>query len=133
TSNVEHRTPKSANGTAPSSPGTPTPTPTPTSRFDVQRSTFDVPPLRSACYVGQSTELLHFADTDGDGKADEKRIVLSGFGTEDTHHMVHTLRWGPDGQLYFNQSIYIHSHFETPHGLVHLNSGGVWHLRPSTM
>jgi putative heme-binding domain-containing protein len=92
-----------------------------------------VMPGDGGCYVGQSTELLHFRDVDGDGKADEKRIVLSGFGTEDTHHMVHTLRWGPDGQLYFNQSIYIHSHFETPHGLVHLNSGGVWHLRPSTM
>jgi putative heme-binding domain-containing protein len=90
-------------------------------------------PGDGGCYVGQSTELLHFRDVDGDGKADEKRSVLSGFGTEDTHHMVHTLRWGPDGQLYFNQSIYIHSHFETPHGLVHLNSGGVWHLRPSTM
>jgi putative heme-binding domain-containing protein len=90
-------------------------------------------PGDGGAYVGQSTELLHFRDTDGDGKADEKRIVLSGFGTEDTHHMVHTLRWGPDGQLYFDQSIYIHSHFETPHGVVHLNSGGVWHLRPSTM
>jgi putative heme-binding domain-containing protein len=90
-------------------------------------------PGDGGAYVGQSTELLHFRDIDGDGKADEKRIVLSGFGTEDTHHMVHTLRWGPDGQLYFNQSIYIHSHFETPQGLVHLNSGGVWHLRPSKM
>lgn len=41
-------------------------------------------------YVGASTELLHLMDTDGDGKADRKRIVLSGFGTEDTHHMIHT-------------------------------------------
>ena len=31
--------------------------------------------------------------------------------------MVHTLRWGPDGMLYFNQSIYIHSHIETPYGV----------------
>src|SRR5438445_1158781 len=84
-------------------------------------------------YVGASTELLHFKDTDGDGKADVRRVVLSGLGTEDTHHTIHTLRWGPDGQLYFNQSIYIHSHFETPHGVERLNSGGVWHLRPSTM
>ena len=28
--------------------------------------------------------------------------------------MLHTLRWGPDGLLYMNQSIYIHSHIETP-------------------
>ncbi len=92
-----------------------------------------VEPGDGGAYVGQSTELLHFKDTDGDGQADERRVVLSGFGTEDTHHIVHTLRWGYDGQLYFNQSIYIHSHLETPHGVVRLNSGGVFHLRPPTM
>ena len=86
-------------------------------------------PLRSdsyGCYVGQSTELLHI---DAAGK---KRIVLSGFGTEDTHHIIHTLRWGPDGRLYFNQSIYIHSHLETPWGMVRLNSGGCLAYDPRT-
>jgi putative heme-binding domain-containing protein len=92
-----------------------------------------VAPGDGGAYVGQSTELLHFKDTDGDGKADEKRVVLSAFGTEDTHHMVHTLRWGPDGRLYFNQSIYIHTYIETPWGVKKLNSGGVWQFRPSTM
>lgn len=86
----------------------------------------------AACYVGQSTELLHFADTDGDGRADKKHIVFSGFGTEDTHHLIHTLRWGPDGRLYFNSSIYIHSHVETPWGMVRLNSGGVFAYDPRT-
>src|SRR5436305_2698463 len=90
-------------------------------------------PGDGGAYVAQSTELLHFKDTDGDGVADQKRIVLSGFGTEDTHHTLHTLRWGYDGQLYMNQSIYIHSHLETPHGVVRLNSGGILNLRPSTM
>ena len=92
-----------------------------------------VEPGDGGAYVGQSTELLHFKDTDGDGVADEKRIVLSGFGTEDTHHILHTLRWGYDGQLYMNQSIYIHSHIETPHGVVRLRSGGILNLRPDTM
>jgi len=92
-----------------------------------------VEPGDSGAYVGQSTELLHFKDLDGDGRADQKRVVLSGFGTEDTHHIIHTLRWGHDGQLYFNQSIYIHSHIETPHGVVRLNSGGILRLRPPTM
>jgi putative heme-binding domain-containing protein len=92
-----------------------------------------VEPGDGGCYVGQSTELLHFKDTDGDGIADQRRVVLSGFGTEDTHHILHTLRWGPDGQLYMNQSIYIHSHIETPHGVVRLNSGGTLALRPDTM
>ncbi len=88
--------------------------------------------LQSACYVGASTEMLHFADTDGDGLADEKRIVFTGFGTEDTHHNVHTLKWGPDGRLYFDQSIYTHTHLETPYGMVRLNAGGVFAYDPRT-
>ena len=81
-------------------------------------------------YVAQSTELLHFKDTNGDGKADVRRIVLSGFGTEDTHHNLHTLRWGPDGRLYMNQSVYTRTDIETPHGVVRLKAGGVFRFDP---
>ena len=84
-------------------------------------------------YVAASTELLHLKDTNGDGKADTKRVVLSGFGTEDTHHILHSLRWGPEGLLYMNQSIYIHSHIETPWGVKRLNAGGHWQFRPETL
>ena len=91
-----------------------------------------VAPGDGGAYVANSTELLHMKDTDGDGKADATRVVLSGFGTEDTHHILHTLRWGYDGQLYFNQSIYIHSHIETPHGTRRLGGGGIWEFRPET-
>src|SRR5579871_2485593 len=91
-----------------------------------------VEPGDGGAYVANSTELLHLADTDGDGKADAKRVVLSGFGTEDTHHILHTLRWGPDGMLYFNQSIYIHSHVETPWGVRRLGGGGIWQFRPES-
>jgi putative heme-binding domain-containing protein len=84
-------------------------------------------------YVGASTELLHLTDKDGDGKSDDKRVVLSGFGTEDTHHILHSLRWGPEGFLYMNQSIYIHSHVETPWGVKRLNAGGHWQFRPETL
>lgn len=83
-------------------------------------------------YVANSTEILFLEDTDGDLREDERRVVLSGFGTEDTHHLIHTFRGGPDGMLYFNQSIYIHSHVETPHGIRRLMGGGIWHFRPET-
>jgi len=83
-------------------------------------------------YVGNSTELLHFSDPDDKGKARKMKVLLSGFGTEDTHHMIHTLRWGDDGRLYFNQSVYIHTHIETPYGVRRLNGGGVWWYRPDT-
>ncbi|MGL4554051.1 MAG: DUF7133 domain-containing protein, partial [Gemmataceae bacterium] len=84
-------------------------------------------------YVANSTDLVHFSASRPGGKADRKRVVLSGFGTEDTHHMLHTLRWGHDGNLYMNQSVYIHSSIETPHGPRRLNGGGIWKFRPETL
>lgn len=85
-----------------------------------------------AAYVVDSTRLLYLKDTDGDGRADRRRVVMSGFGTEDTHHLVHSLRFGPDGCLYFNQSIYIHSHIDTPYGRRHLDGGGIWRYHPDS-
>jgi putative heme-binding domain-containing protein len=90
-------------------------------------------PGDGGAYVANSTEILHFMDTDGDGKSDQSRRVLSGFGTGDTHHLIHTFRWGPEGMFYFNQSIYIYSHIETPWGVKRLEGGGVWQLRPKTL
>ena len=92
-----------------------------------------VEPGDGGAYVANSTELVHLRDLDGDGKADDRRVVLSGFGTEDTHHILHTFRWGFDGHLYFNQSVYIHSHVETPWGVRRLGGGGTWRFRPESM
>jgi putative heme-binding domain-containing protein len=92
-----------------------------------------VEPGDGGAYVANSTELVHFSDSKGSGRADRQRVVLSGFGTEDTHHIIHTLRWGADGMLYFNQSTYIHSHIETPYGVRRLGGGGIWQFRPETM
>ena len=86
----------------------------------------------SGCYVANSTELLFLRDTDGDGRADREHVLLSGFGTEDTHHIIHTFRGAPDGGFFFNQSIYIHTHLETPWGVRRLGGGGVWYFRPET-
>lgn len=91
-----------------------------------------VMPADGGAYVANSTEIIFLKDTDGDDVADERTVVLSGFGTEDTHHLVHTFEQGPDGMLYFLQSIYIHSHLETPYGVRRLMGGGVWHFRPET-
>ncbi|HEY2584200.1 MAG TPA: PVC-type heme-binding CxxCH protein [Tepidisphaeraceae bacterium] len=92
-----------------------------------------VVPGDGGAYVTNSTEILHLRDTKGTGKADERRVVLAGFGAEDTHHIVHTLRWGPDGKLYFLQSIYIHSHLETPRGLKTLLGSGAWRYDTRTL
>ncbi|MBL9203386.1 MAG: c-type cytochrome [Opitutaceae bacterium] len=89
-----------------------------------------VAPGDGGVYVAQSTELLHFRDLDGDGRADERRAVLRGFGTEDTHHNLHTLRWDPTGRLQMAQSVYTRTDAETPHGVVRLKAGGIFRLDP---
>lgn len=91
-----------------------------------------VVPGDGGAYVANSTELVHLSASKPGEKADKKRIVLSGFGTEDTHHIIHTFRWGPDSHLYFNQSVYIHSHIETPLGVKRLNAGGIWRFNTDT-
>jgi putative heme-binding domain-containing protein len=92
-----------------------------------------VAPGDGGAYVANSTEVVHLSASKSGEKADKSRVVLSGFGTEDTHHIIHTFRWGPDGCLYINQSIYIHSHIETPYGVKNLDGGGIWRFRPETM
>ena len=83
-------------------------------------------------YVAQGTELLHFKDTDGDGKADAQRIVLGGFGTADSHQMINGINWGFGGELWFTQGHHIYSRVETPYGVETLNRAGVWRYRPRT-
>jgi len=102
-----------------------------------------VAPGDGGCYVANSTEIDFLKNTKAStgpqlgtgevGQADYRRAILAGFGTEDTHHIVHAFRWGPDGRLYFNQSIYIHSTLETPTGTKRLYGGGVWRFDPRTM
>ncbi len=85
-----------------------------------------VAPGDGGVYITHGGQLLHLKDADGDGKADSRRVILSGFGTQDTHHQLHGLTWGPDGLLYMLQGYYIGSHVETPYGVVRLNGGGAW-------
>ena len=89
-----------------------------------------VEPGDGGVYVTQNAQLIHLKDTDGDGKADQRRTILRGFGYEDGHQIVHGLRWGPDGRLYLNQSVYSRSNIETPHGLVRHNAGGIYRIDP---
>ncbi|MDA0990789.1 MAG: GDSL-type esterase/lipase family protein, partial [Verrucomicrobia bacterium] len=91
-----------------------------------------VMPVQGGAYVCSATELLFLADHDGDDRADARRVVYSGFGNADVHHMIHGLRFAPWGELYFTQSIYINSFVETPWGGRRLNGSGIWRFRPES-
>jgi glucose/arabinose dehydrogenase/azurin len=83
-------------------------------------------------YVSQQPNLVFLRDANGDGKADERRIVLHGFGTEDSHHAIHAFTWGPGGDLYFQEGTFLHSQVETPYGIVRLEEAGVFRYEPRT-
>ncbi len=81
-------------------------------------------------YVSQMPNLTFLKDTDGDDKADEHRILLTGFGIEDSHHALHDFAWTPDGDLIFRESIFHHSQVETPYGPVRQQNSGWFRYEP---
>ncbi len=85
-----------------------------------------LPDNEGGAYVASGDKLIHLSDTDGDGEADQSDVLLTGFGTEDTHHTLHRLGWGPGGKMYMLQGFYISSHVETAYGPRRLNGGGLW-------
>jgi len=50
-------------------------------------------------YVADPPDLITLADTDGDGRADKRTVLLTGFGHTDNGSL-HGLVFGPDGWLY---------------------------------
>ena len=73
---------------------------------------------KGGVYCSEQPNLIYLQDTDGDDRADVKKVLLSGFGTEDSHHALHDFAWTPDGALIFRESIFHHSQVETPYGPV---------------
>ncbi len=66
-------------------------------------------PTGVACYdggifVAATPDLLYFRDKDGDGVAEEKEVVFTGFGAGvdelNVQALVNSLTWGPDNRIY---------------------------------
>lgn len=57
---------------------------------------------RGGVFVMNPPYLLFYADQDQDDRPDSlhPKILLSGFGIEDSHSIANCLRWGPDGWIY---------------------------------
>lgn len=83
-------------------------------------------------YVSEQPHLTFLKDTNGDDRADTRQIVLTGFGTEDSHHSLHDFAWTPDGDLIFRESIFHHSQVETPYGPVRQQNSGWFRFEPDT-
>ena len=57
-------------------------------------------------YVGSPPDLLYLKDTDGDGKADVRRVVFTGFGTDRAGEgMLNSFRWGLDNRFHISTGL----------------------------
>lgn len=55
---------------------------------------------KQGVYVAAAPHVWYFKDTDGDGRADVREIVFTGFGTQNQQAMVNNLAWGLDHKIY---------------------------------
>jgi putative membrane-bound dehydrogenase-like protein len=65
-------------------------------------------------YVGAAPNLWFMKDTNGDDVADEKTVLLTGFGLEDRHELLNNFTWGPDGWMYFTHGVFTSSKVKDP-------------------
>lgn len=85
-------------------------------------------------WVGAAPELLFIADQNQDDVPDgPPRVLLDGFGYQDTHECLNSFLWGPDGWLYGNQGVFNLAHIGKPGAgraeRVELRAG-VWRYHP---
>jgi putative membrane-bound dehydrogenase-like protein len=91
---------------------------------------------RGGVWVLNPPYLLFYPDADNDDVPDGDPVVhLDGFGLEDTHSVVNSLCWGPDGWLYAAQGSTVTGHVKRP-GIDKqpVNSMGqlIWRYHPET-
>ena len=91
---------------------------------------------RGGVWVLNPPYLLFYADKNRDDIPDGDPVVhLAGFGLEDTHSVVNSLRWGPDGWLYAAQGSTVTAKVRRPgFDEKEINSMGqnIWRYHPET-
>lgn len=86
-------------------------------------------------YVGAAPYLLFIPiDKTGDAPAGKPEVLLDGWGYEDTHETLNSLRWGPDGWLYGTHGVFTHSNVGkrgAPDSERQKVNAGVWRYHPT--
>ncbi len=62
-------------------------------------------PTAVACYdggvfIGNAPDILYCKDTDGDGKADVRKVVYTGFGRSNVQGLFNSFQWGLDHKIH---------------------------------
>ena len=91
---------------------------------------------RGGVFVLNPPYLLFYPDRDGDDVPDgNPDVLLEGFGLEDTHSVVNSLVWGPDGWLYAAQGSTVSGRVKRPGSAeapVHSMGQLIWRYHPET-
>ena len=66
--------------------------------------------------IGMGPDILRLEDRDGDGRADEREVVLTGFGIQDSHLLPHRFVRAPGGWVYVAQGAFNSSQVQTTRG-----------------
>jgi putative membrane-bound dehydrogenase-like protein len=59
-----------------------------------------VVPYDGGVFIAVAPDILYAKDTNGDGRADIRKIMFTGFGTQNVQGLVNGLLWGLDGWIY---------------------------------
>ena len=86
-------------------------------------------------WVGAAPYLMFIADANGDDIPDSApKILLDGWGYQDTHETLNSFIWGPDGWLYGCHGVFTHSVVGKPGDSddqrVKINAG-IWRYHPT--
>lgn len=86
-------------------------------------------------WLGAAPYLLFIPiDYENDKPAGSPQILLDGWGMQDTHEVLNSLRWGPDGWLYGTHGVFTHSNVGKPGASDEERkkiNGGVWRYHPT--
>ena len=66
-------------------------------------------PYKDGCYVQHGHDLVFLRDTDGDGKADKREVILTGMGVQDSHLFPHQFTRAPGGWIWMAQGLFNNS------------------------
>ncbi len=55
---------------------------------------------KGGLFVSAAPDILYFKDTDGDGQADVRKQIYTGFGVTNEQQMVNNIMWGVDHKIY---------------------------------
>jgi putative membrane-bound dehydrogenase-like protein len=59
-----------------------------------------ITPFDGGVFIVAAPDLIYAKDTDGDGRADVKKVMFTGFGTQNVQGLANGLLWGNDGWIY---------------------------------